>query len=60
MGVKPPIHGSLRPNHHGEACATHNLARKEKVGKRCGRGAVATRDGRREEIKELWKNTQSD
>jgi hypothetical protein len=33
-----PIHGGLRPDHRGGIRATHNLAGKEKGGKRCGRG----------------------
>jgi hypothetical protein len=37
-GGEPPIHGGLRPDHHGEIRATRNLARKEKAGKRCGKG----------------------
>ena len=37
-GGEPPICGSLRPDHRGEVRATHNFSRKEKAGKRCGRG----------------------
>jgi hypothetical protein len=37
-GGEPPIRGILRPDHCREVHATHNLARKEKAGKKCGRG----------------------
>jgi hypothetical protein len=59
-GGEPPICGSLRPDHRGEVHATRNLAGKEKEGKRCGRGAVATEIARGEKLEGLWKNIQSD
>ena len=37
-GGELPIHGDLRPDQCLEICATHNLSRKEKAGKRCGKG----------------------
>ena len=39
-GGEPPIRGGLRPDHCVGIRATHNLAEKEKAGKRCGRGGV--------------------
>jgi hypothetical protein len=59
-GGEPPIHGSLRPDHRGEFCATHNLAGKEKARKRCGRESVTTEIARGEKLEGLWKIIQSD
>ena len=55
-GDEPPIHGSLRPDHHREFCATHNLTGKKKVEKRCeGRGAVTTKNTTGEKSEGLWE-----
>ena len=43
-GGELPICGGLRPEHSGGIRATHNLAKKEKAVKKCGRG---TRGGDR-------------
>jgi hypothetical protein len=58
-GGEPPIRGGLRPDHRGEIRATRNLAGKEKVGKRCGKGGAREGDHRKKRSEELWnKNTE--
>jgi hypothetical protein len=50
-GGEPPIHGGLRPDHRRGIRATHNLAGKEKAGKKVWEG---TRGGSQEKD---WKNS---
>ena len=50
-GDEPPIYGGLRTDHRGDVHATCNLAKKEKKGKRCGRGTDVAEIARGEKIK---------
>jgi hypothetical protein len=50
MGVNHPSVEASDLTTAGEVHATHNLAEKEKAGKRCGRGS-RDRDRKREEIR---------
>jgi hypothetical protein len=53
--TEPTIRGSLRTDHCGEVHSTHNLAEKEKAGKRCGRWVVMTKITRGKKLEGLWK-----